>query len=74
MIMTADVATCEPGEDINGALAKMTERGIRYLPVVENGKLTGFIEKPDALEVLYEEAALDFAQLRNYVFKTGGRY
>jgi CBS domain-containing protein len=74
MIMTSDVATCSPDEDIESALNKMAQRGIRHLPVVEGGKLRGFIEKPAALEVLYEEAALDFTQLRNYVFKTGGRY
>jgi CBS domain-containing protein len=73
-IMTSDVTTCEPNEDISSALDKMTQRGIRHLPVVENGKLKGFIEKPAALEVLYDEASLDFSQLRNYTFKTGGRY
>lgn len=73
-IMTGEVTTCEPGEEISSALDKMTQRGIRHLPVVENGKLIGFIEKPAALEVLYDEASLDFSQLRNYTFKTGGRY
>ena len=73
-IMTANVATCKPGDDIEVALETMKERGIRHLPVVENGKLEGFIEQRTALECLYEDAALDFSQLRTYVFKTGDRF
>jgi CBS domain-containing protein len=74
MIMTQDVVTCEGSDHVESAIIKITERGVRHLPVVEGGKLKGIIEKREALELLYEEAALDFAQLRNYVFKTGGRY
>lgn len=73
-IMSYDVATCEPGEPAESALQKMTERDVKHLPVVENGRLLSCVEKIDALQTLYEEAELDFAQLRNYVFKTGGRY
>ena len=42
--------------------------------VVEDGKLKGFVEQRTALECLYEDAALDFSQLRTYVFKTGDRF
>lgn len=73
-IMSTDLVTVEPSDPIERALNKMTERGIRHIPVVEDSKLRGFVDKPTALQVLYEEAALDFTQLRNYVFKTGGRY
>jgi CBS domain-containing protein len=73
-IMTSEVAVCEPDDDIEIALETMKERGIRHLPVVRNGKLVGFIEQHTALECLYEDAALDFSQLRTYVFKTGERY
>jgi CBS domain-containing protein len=52
----------------------MTALSIRHLLVVENGALKGLVSKRDALELLYNEAALDFEQMRNYVFKTGGRY
>lgn len=73
-IMTSDVAVCGPDDDIEVALETMKERGIRHLPVVENGKLKGFVEQRIALECLYEDAALDFSQLRTYVFKTGDRF
>ena len=74
LVMTPDPVTCEPDDDIESALAKMSDRGIRHLPVVDHNRPVGLIDKIAALQVLYDVAALDFAQLRNYVFKTGGRY
>jgi CBS domain-containing protein len=73
-IMTSEVAVCEPDDEIEIALETMKERGIRHLPVVKGGKLKGFIEQHTALECLYEDAALDFSQLRTYVIKTGDRF
>jgi CBS domain-containing protein len=72
-IMTKNPAVCAPGDDIESALNTMENLGIRHLPVVENGKLRGFVEQRNALETLYEGAALDFAQLRSYVIKPGAR-
>jgi len=74
MVMTSNVATCGPKEEIEAVLKRMNEDGVRHLPVIDEGKLLGLIEKEDALQVLYDLAALDFAQLRNYVFKVSGRY
>jgi CBS domain-containing protein len=73
-IMTSDLATCGPQDSVEDALKTMTALSIRHLLVVENGALKGLVSKRDALELLYNEAALDFEQMRNYVFKTGGRY
>lgn len=74
MVMTREVITCAPNEQVLAAVDRMTKNNILHLPVVRNGKLLGCIEKTDALQILYDEAALDFEQLRNYIFKTGGRY
>ena len=74
MIMSYDPLTCEPKQPAESAVKKMTEYDVKHLPVVDDGKLIGCIEKIDVLEALYSEAELDFNQLRNYIFKTGGRY
>ncbi len=71
-IMSENVAVCEPGDDIDSALGKMAELGIRHLPVVKHGKPLALIEQTRALEAMYEDAALDFAQLKSYVFRRGG--
>ena len=72
-IMTKDPAICALDDDIEIALNTMERLRIRHLPVVENGKLKGFVEQRNALETLYEGAALDFSQLRSYVIKPNGR-
>lgn len=74
VIMTFDVVTCAPDDEIETAVQRMTDLGARHLPVVSEGKAIDVIEKREALEMLYDLQALDFQQLRNYVFKTGGRY
>lgn len=73
-IMTSALTTCTPTDEIATALDAMVKAGVHHLPVVQDGRLIGLIEKTEALQTLYEEAALDFSQLRNYVFKVGGRY
>ena len=74
MIMSANVFTCEPRDLVTDALQKMIDYQIKHLPVVEDGKLVGLIERIDALQVLCEETSIDLPQLRNYIFKTGSRY
>lgn len=74
MIMSYQPVTCGPHEPAERAAERMTEYDVKHLPVVDNGKLIGCIEKIDVLQALYSEADLDFTQLRNYIFKTGGRY
>ena len=73
-IMSYDPVTCGPKELAEDAAKKMTAHDVKHLPVVNEGKLLGCVEKDDVLEALYSEAELDFGQLRNYIFKTGGRY
>ena len=73
-IMTAEVVSCEPADDIESAIHKMNDLGVRHLPVVEDSRVVDVVTHRRALEVLYKGAALDFAQLRSYVFKSGGRY
>ena len=48
--MTAPAITVGPGESILGALALMTRRRIRHLPVVEGGRCIGFISIGDLVK------------------------
>jgi signal-transduction protein with cAMP-binding, CBS, and nucleotidyltransferase domain len=56
-----------PDDPAGDAVRMMTARDVKHLPVVEQRGLKGCIEKIDALKTLYNEAELDFIQLRNYV-------
>lgn len=73
-VMTTDVLTCSPEDELEDVLAKMAGRGIRHIPVVENGRLAGLVARRDALEFLYQQASLDVANLTDWLFRSDARY
>ncbi|MFH0870185.1 MAG: CBS domain-containing protein [archaeon] len=50
-IMINELITIAPAEDIYEALKKMRDYNIRHLPVVERGKLAGFLTMKDILKI-----------------------
>lgn len=54
-VMTADPITIGPDKTFGQALALMHERGIRHVPVVEDGKVVGVVSARDALDPDLEE-------------------
>jgi CBS domain-containing protein len=48
-VMRPTVYTCEPGDDVLAALALMSDRRVRRLPVVEGGRLVGVVSLSDAV-------------------------
>ncbi len=73
-IMTKDVLTCSLDDDIEDVLKTMAANSIRHMPVVENGRLAGLLSRRDALEFLYQQAALDVESLSEWVFHSEARY
>ena len=49
-LMTAEVVTCVPQDDLMSVANVMTERRFRHLPVVEEGTLLGMISIGDVLK------------------------
>ena len=49
-VMTAEVVTCLPQDDLMSVASVMTERRFRHLPVVENNSLLGMISIGDVLK------------------------
>lgn len=61
-IMSSDVITIKPTEDVTDAMRKMAEEKVRRLPVVDEGKLVGIITvkdivkiQPDLIDLLYRK-------------------
>jgi acetoin utilization protein AcuB len=50
--MTSDLVTLSPDQTCQNALAELRRRMIRRAPVVENGRLVGFVSERDLLRVL----------------------
>ncbi len=65
--MTASPITCGPEAELDDILAKMTERRIRHLPVVENGRLIGVISIGDVVKIKIDNAEREAAALREYI-------
>jgi CBS domain-containing protein len=70
-VMTSAVLTVNPEQSIDECMALMTEKHIRHLPVVENGKLIGLISIGDVVKAIISEHKYTIQQLENYI--TGSR-
>lgn len=66
-IMTAPAITVEPGVDILSALALMTKRRIRHLPVVEDGQLVGIVSIGDLVKHRIERIEAEAEAMRSYI-------
>ena len=66
-IMTEKVETVSPDETVNSAMAHMTRRRIRHLPVVEDGRLVGIVSIGDLVKRRIEEAEQEAGALKEYI-------
>jgi CBS domain-containing protein len=51
-VMTKDVVTCTPDEDVRSAARRMLDRGVKRMPVVEHDEVVGVVSRRDVLKVL----------------------
>ena len=66
-IMTSPVLTVSPHESVAGAMAVMTNRRIRHLPVVESDTLIGLVSIGDLVKRRIEDAEQEALQLKDYI-------
>lgn len=66
-VMTAGPITVDSNHSILGALGLMTERRVRHLPVVEDGRLVGFISIGDLVKYRMDRIEADAAAMRDYI-------
>lgn len=69
-IMTGEVVTVEPQLGVKDALALMTERHIRHLPVIEESKIIGVVSIGDLVKSIIAEQELLISQLEQYISGT----
>ena len=70
LLMSGDVVTCKPGDLIADIMAPMTERRIRHLPVIDNGKLAGLVSIGDMVAERLNEIENEASALRSYIAGT----
>jgi CBS domain-containing protein len=66
-VMTAPVVTATPESSLAAAMATMTNRRIRHLPVVADGTLLGLVSIGDLVKRRIEEAEHEAAALKTYI-------
>ena len=66
-IMSRNLTVTAPNEPVENCLRMMTERHIRHLPVVENGRLVGLISIGDLVKHVISCQSATIAHLENYI-------
>ncbi|MFN0274969.1 MAG: CBS domain-containing protein [Chitinophagales bacterium] len=66
-ILEADCITVTPSTLITDCMNLMTDNSIRYLPVLENGKLAGIISIGDVVKYIIEDQQHTLKQLESYI-------
>jgi len=69
-IMTEEVVTVTPQNTIEEAMAIMTEKRFRHLPVIEDNKVIGVISIGDLVVSIIKNQEFMISQLENYISGT----
>lgn len=65
--MTGEVVFAAPGETVGMLMQRMTERRIRHLPVLADGRLAGVISIGDVVKRQIDQATREAESLRTYI-------
>lgn len=66
-VMTAPAITVSSEQSVLGALALMTQRRIRHLPVVDAGRCVGFVSIGDLVKYRIERIESEAEAMRSYI-------
>jgi len=65
--MTREVIFAEPGETVQSLLERMTDRRIRHLPVLKDGRLAGLVSIGDLVKSKIAETEAEAETLKAYI-------
>ncbi len=66
-VMTREVHCCAPGDPLDRLMAQMTDRRIRHLPVMVDGRLEGIVSIGDVVKARLGEIEHETEALREYI-------
>lgn len=69
-VMSAPVLTVAIDDTVNTCMNRMTEKRIRHLPVVDDGRLVGIVSVGDLVKAIIAEQAFEIEQLQGYIAGT----
>jgi CBS domain-containing protein len=66
-VMTSPALTISPDMDVMSALAMMTQRRIRHLPVIDNEVMIGFVSIGDLVKYRIDQIEAEASAMRDYI-------
>ncbi|SFQ42361.1 CBS domain-containing protein [Amycolatopsis rubida] len=66
-IMTTLVASCTPDDPVDELSVVMTQRRIRHVPVLDDGRLAGIVSIGDVVKIRMEQLEQSQEQLEAYI-------
>lgn len=66
-LMTREVLTCEPGDSVQKCMALMTDRRVRHLPVLRDGRMIGLVSIGDVVKNRLDELESEAGFLRELI-------
>jgi signal transduction histidine kinase/CBS domain-containing protein len=69
-IMATDIVSVNPSETAEGCMALMTERLIRHMPVLENGRLVGLISIGDVVKSVISSQEVNQAVINSLLHQS----
>lgn len=70
-IMSANLTTVTPDDELDTCMGLMTDKRIRHLPVVEDGTVAGIISLGDIVKYLVDEKDFEIRNLQSYISGPG---
>ena len=66
-IMSTTVVSCSSKDSVDSIAATMTERRIRHMPVIDDGRLVGIASIGDVVSSRIRQLEIDRGQLEQYI-------
>jgi CBS domain-containing protein len=65
--MTRNVVTGSPRDDVEHIMGLMTEKRVRHLPILDEGRLLGLISIGDVVKFQHQQMAVENHYLKTYI-------
>ena len=67
-VMTRNPVWCEPGDDVEEVMAKMGDRHVAKVPVIDNDRLVGVVSVGDVIKLMAERLKAENHHLISYLY------
>jgi CBS domain-containing protein len=66
-VMTTQLITASPGDAVGRVMGLMTEKRVRHLPVLSEGRLVGMVSIGDVVKAQHDRLAMENQFMKDYI-------